>query len=83
MKLPPQDKQMHFLTAYVGASMVQRFVGNRLIAAGALLIAAACKEGLDAWANYRARRKGLPEPHSVEFLDFVASALGGVLGAFM
>jgi hypothetical protein len=46
----------------------------------AAIAAGIAKELNDAWANWQANRAGLPEPHSVEFADFAATALGGAAG---
>lgn len=50
----------------------------RTLALVAAVLVGAAKEAADAWANYKARRAGLPKPHGVAFADGVATALGGL-----
>lgn len=78
----PRDKVLHFATGAAGGFVFGMGFGFRFG-----VVSVACvgvlKELLDAWQNFWARRAGIPAPHSVELLDAVATALGGVAGALL
>jgi hypothetical protein len=65
----PCDKQMHFLSGFIIAALLTPFIGAYSILVVAVI--AALKE------IYDARH---PDKHTADFMDWVATVLGGVLG---
>jgi hypothetical protein len=65
----PADKQMHFIGGLVIAALLTPFIGAYSILVVAVI--AALKE------IYDARH---PDKHTADFMDWVATVLGGVLG---
>jgi hypothetical protein len=65
----PADKQMHFICGLVIAALLTPFIGAYSILVVAVI--AALKE------IYDARH---PDKHTADFLDWVATTLGGVVG---
>ncbi len=65
----PCDKQMHFLSGFIIAAVLTPFIGAYSILVVAII--AALKE------IYDARH---PDKHTADFMDWVATVLGGVLG---
>jgi hypothetical protein len=65
----PADKQMHFIGGLVIAALLTPFIGAYSIVVVAVI--AALKEIYDALH---------PDKHTADFLDWVATSLGGVLG---
>lgn len=83
--LIPQDKANHAIDGaviYFFTAVIFRALGlpnHREWALAVTTLVGAAKEGADWVLNLLARRKGLPPPHSVEGLDFIATFLGGAL----
>jgi hypothetical protein len=65
----PCDKQMHFLSGFIIAAVLTPFIGAYSILVVAVI--AALKE------IYDARH---PDKHTADFMDWVATTLGGVVG---
>jgi hypothetical protein len=65
----PCDKQMHFICGLVIAALLTPFIGAYSILVVAVI--AALKE------IYDARH---PDKHTADFMDWVATVLGGVVG---
>jgi hypothetical protein len=65
----PCDKQMHMLSGFIIAVLLTPFIGAYSILVVAVI--AALKE------IYDARH---PDKHTADFMDWVATVLGGVLG---
>jgi hypothetical protein len=65
----PCDKQMHFLSGFIIAAVLTPFIGAYSILVVAVI--AALKE------IYDARH---PDKHTADFMDWVATVLGGVVG---
>jgi hypothetical protein len=65
----PCDKQMHFLSGFIIAAVLTPFIGAYSILVVAII--AALKE------IYDARH---PDKHTADFMDWVATALGGLVG---
>ncbi len=65
----PCDKQMHFLSGFIIAAVLTPFIGAYSILVVAII--AALKE------IYDARH---PDKHTADFMDWVATTLGGVFG---
>jgi glycopeptide antibiotics resistance protein len=66
----PIDKQMHFLSGLIGSLVLSFVIGYW--ASVVISIAAALKE----WYDYRH-----PTIHTADFFDWLATTLGGLLGA--
>lgn len=82
MFLIPQDKANHFVYgAAIGVVSHVLTLGTS-VAPFASIVASvavgAIKEAHDAYVNYKTTGDWRTGPHGVEFLDFVATALGGV-----
>jgi len=81
MKLPliAQDKANHFIygtaVAVVAKLVFPEFAFSGLVAA--VLIGLA-KEAADAALNYKATKNWKTGPHSVDYKDVIATALGGL-----
>lgn len=82
----PADKANHLILGLMVAFFfawlaVRAGYPQRAAQAGAIaaLAAGVIKESADAWNNRQARRAGLREPHTVDPLDVVATAAGGLL----
>lgn len=82
----PADKANHIiwglLTAFFFAWLAVRagypqHAGRTGVVAA--LAAGFIKECADAWSNRQARKRGEREPHTVDPLDVIATAAGGVL----
>jgi hypothetical protein len=65
----PADKQAHFLSGFIIAAVLTPFIGAYSILVVAVI--AALKE------IYDARH---PDKHTADFMDWVATVLGGVVG---
>jgi hypothetical protein len=65
----PCDKQMHMLSGFIIAAVLTPFIGAYSILVVAVI--AALKE------IYDARH---PDKHTADFMDWVATVLGGVVG---
>jgi hypothetical protein len=65
----PCDKQMHFLSGFIIAAVLTPFIGAYSILVVAVI--AALKE------IYDARH---PDKHTADFMDWVATTLGGLVG---
>ena len=65
----PADKQMHFIGGLVIAALLTPFIGAYSIVVVAII--ALLKEVYDFLH---------PESHTADFMDWVATALGGVVG---
>ena len=65
----PCDKQMHFLSGFIIAVLLTPFIGAYSILVVAVI--AALKE------IYDARH---PDKHTADFMDWVATVLGGIVG---
>jgi hypothetical protein len=65
----PCDKQMHFLSGFIIAALLTPFIGAYSILVVAVI--AALKE------IYDARH---PDKHTADFMDWVATVLGGIVG---
>jgi hypothetical protein len=65
----PCDKQMHFICGFIIAAVLTPFIGAYSILVVAII--AALKEIYDFLH---------PESHTADFLDWVATTLGGVVG---
>ena len=79
MKFPAKDKQGHFVMGFAAGLAVGLTRPVYGFAAG--IAVGAGKEASDATLNWRARLCGEPEPHSVEWMDFVWTCAGGIVGA--
>lgn len=87
MNLPviPGDKANHVVYgAVIGAAFTLAatpYLGSQTWAWSMVAVCAAAvlKEARDLYANYQARKAGRVPPHSVEALDAVATAVGGLL----
>lgn len=79
MKLIPADKGTHFIAGNAIA-IVAKLVFPEIPHAGlaAAAVAGALKEGLDFVLAYRQKKAGQPITHGVDFMDFVATAAGGL-----
>jgi hypothetical protein len=75
----PQDKLGHYFYGSIITSVVLALTNSVWIAIALCAVVAALKEYTDWTANNRAAEQGLPPPHSVEFLDFVATVAGGIV----
>jgi hypothetical protein len=82
----PQDKANHFFfgaLAGLAAAALACAAGRPQLAGPAALAFASLigivKEGADSWSNRQAAKQGLPPPHSVELLDAVSTAAGGLV----
>jgi hypothetical protein len=79
----PQDKANHAVygaAIFLAASLFGHLVHVPYTTDVALLVTAAAgalKELSDYILNKRAISQGLPPPHGVEFLDFLATTCGG------
>ena len=77
------DKSLHLLAGAAAALLVYAIalttIRDHAALAGLLaaVMIGAVKEAADRYANWRAAKRGQPPPHSVEFMDFVATAAGG------
>jgi len=73
-----KDKLGHFkagaIIALAGSVLFGSGVGLALA-----FLAGAGKEGMDYYANWKAEKEGLKQPHSVEFLDFWFTLVGGMI----
>jgi len=81
----PADKANHVIygaVAFVAGAFAAHPAGLPPAYCGLALavIAGAIKEASDALINYRATGNPMVGPHGVEWLDFAATACGGVLG---
>jgi hypothetical protein len=65
----PADKQMHFISGFIIATVLTPFIGFYSVAIVAII--AALKEIYDYLH---------PESHTADFWDWVATTLGGVVG---
>ena len=65
----PCDKQMHFVCGFIIAAVLTPFIGAYSILVVAII--AALKE------IYDARH---PDKHTADFMDWVATVLGGIVG---
>jgi hypothetical protein len=65
----PCDKQMHMLSGFIIAAVLTPFIGAYSIVV--VVVIAALKE------IYDARH---PDKHTADFMDWVATVLGGVVG---
>ena len=77
MPFIPQDKQGHInLGTHAGliGLLCHPFWYSAILTA---LFVGLAKEGSDYLSNCEARAAGKPDPHSVEFLDVVATVAGG------
>lgn len=78
------DKVLHFcagiLFGILGGALAVVFSGSAWWAVAAAMLAGLLKEGLDAFANYRTP-VGVVKPHTVDPLDVLWTALGGVVVA--
>lgn len=78
-----RDKALHAIAgaliafAAAFAAAADGFQSPSLIGLLASVVAGAAKELWDYWQNWRARRAGRPEPHGVEFADWIATSAGG------
>lgn len=88
MSLPtiPQDKANHViygaaifaLAGWLAVAAGQGLLARQIGVVAAFVVGIA-KEAADAWANARARARGLPAPHGVEAADAVATTGGAML----
>jgi hypothetical protein len=76
----PQDKANHFVYGLLIFCVVGAY--NPWMGLIAAVVAAAAKEASDAYINYRATGSVFKGPHGFEFLDFLATAAGGVAGFY-
>lgn len=74
----PADKLMHFLGGLILAAAVWFFARPEVAFAAAAVVGFG-KEIHDHIKNTAAEKTGLPKPHSVEVLDAVITALGGLV----
>jgi hypothetical protein len=72
------DKMLHFLIGMVIAVLVWYVTKNPAFGVLAAAVTGTLKEGYDAWDNKKRIDAGVPPRHGVEFLDFLATFLGGV-----
>ena len=76
--LTQPDKQLHFLVGALLASGTAALTAGNVLAVGlAPFVVGILKECWDAAINWWELHHGAPAPHSVEFLDAVATALPG------
>lgn len=87
MNIPliPHDKANHFIyglaigfAVQVACVIIGYSAAAPLASFFLAAIAGGVKEGMDAWANRKAKKVGLPEPHGVESWDWVATTFGGM-----
>lgn len=85
----PSDKANHFLYGLLAGFLAQLFCLSSAFPSVAPLAAfsvagtlGVLKEAGDAWDNRVARKANLPLPHSVDTLDAVATAAGGLFLGF-
>jgi len=74
----PPDKLGHFFYGSIITSIIMCMTHIVWLSLGVCAAVAALKEFTDWLANYKAAKQGLPPPHGVEFMDFVATTAGGV-----
>ena len=80
-KYIPVDKQLHLIVGFfIGLIVVaiSREFLTGCVVAGAAGIS---KECYDWVSNYLNAKKGLPKVHDVDFFDYLATQIGGVVGA--
>ncbi len=75
------DKWLHLSAGFIIGAVLGGYTGKPIVAILAALAAGIAKEGYDAMMNARAKKAGLPPPHSVEFADAAYTVAGGVLVA--
>lgn len=80
-KYLPQDKIAHFVC---GAALALPFwlLGYDLLGLAVVTVAAFGKELADYLSNRALVGRGLPKAHGVQFMDAVATILGGVVVAY-
>jgi hypothetical protein len=74
----PSDKLGHYFYGSLICSVIMCLTHIVWLSLGVCAAVAALKEFTDWLANYKAAKQGLPPPHGVEFMDFVATTAGGV-----
>ena len=74
----PPDKLGHYFYGSLICSGIMSLTHIVWLSLGVCAAVAALKEFTDWLANYKAAKQGLPPPHGVEFMDFVATVGGGV-----
>ena len=70
----PADKQMHFLSGFVGGAAMMWLTDITIISIAAVAVVAYLKE------EYDARH---PDKHTADGLDFLATTIGGAVGVLL
>ena len=70
----PADKQMHFLSGFVGGAAMKWLTDITIISIAAVAVVAYLKE------QYDARH---PDKHTADGLDFLATTIGGAVGVLL
>lgn len=70
----PADKQMHFLSGFVGGAAMMWLTDITIISIAAVAVVAYLKE------QYDARH---PDKHTADGLDFLATTIGGAVGVLL
>lgn len=73
-----KDKVLHLLAGLVVSCGGMFFAFPGPFGLGLAILAGIGKEVFDWNANRLARKRGLPRPHTVDFLDALATAAGGL-----
>lgn len=79
LPLVPADKGTHFIAGNAIAVIATLVLpGMPFAGLAAAAIAGVLKEGLDYVFAYRQKKAGLPVTHTPDFMDFIATAAGGL-----